>query len=117
MTYSNKVKASQTIINAINALGDNEFIVVAYGKDYNNEPRRFRIKCHMFKHSGPSYSIHKDDVWALDGMNISEISKTTAKAYTFDMMGQRTTYTFPLYEMGLVAQPFIEKENEMEFVG
>lgn len=114
MTYSNKVKAAQHIINAINALKDNEHIVVAYGKDYNNEPRRFRIKCHMFK-SGTSYSIHKDEVWALNGMNISEISKTTARAYTYDMMGQRTTYSFPLYEMGLVAQPFVETAHDQKF--
>lgn len=114
MTYSNKVKASQTIINAINALGDNEHIVVTYGTDYNNEPQRFRIKCSIFK-SGPSYSIRKDDVFAFDGMNISEISKTTAKAYTYDMMNQRTTYTFPLYEMELIEQPFLPQDHDHKF--
>ena len=116
MTYSNKVKASQNIVNAINGLSDNEHIVVTYGTDYNNEPRRFRIKCSIFK-SGPSYSIHKDDVWSVDGMNIAEFTNTMAKAYTYDMMGQRTTYNFPLYGMELVDQPFLVKENEMEFEG
>ena len=116
MTYSNKVKASQTIINAINALGDNEHIVVSYGTDYNGEPRQFRIRCSIFK-SGPSYSITKNDVFTIDGMNIAEFTNTMAKAYTYDLMGQKTTYNFPLYDMELVDQPFAVKENEMEFEG
>ena len=117
MTYSDKVKAAQHIINAINALGNDEHIVVTYGTDYDNQPKRYRIRCSIYKSGKPSYSIYKDDVWSVDGMNFSEIAKTTAKAYTFDMMNQRTTYTFPLYEMELVDQPFLVKENEVEFVG
>ena len=105
MTYSDKVKASKGLLEAIKALGNDEYVVVTYGTDYNNEPRRFRIKCSIFK-SGTSYSIHKDDVWAIEGMNIEEFTNTQAKAYTFDMMGQRTTYSFPLYDMVLVDEPF-----------
>jgi hypothetical protein len=116
MTYSDKVKASQTIINAINGLSDREHIVVSYGTDYNGEPMQYRIICNVFK-SGPSYSITKNDVFTMDGMNFSEISKTTAKAYTYDLMGQKTTYNFPLYEMTIVDQPYLEKENTMEFGG
>lgn len=117
MTYSDKVKASQIIVNAISALGNDEHIVVSYGTDYDGKPVRYRINCSIYKSGKPSYSIHRDDVWAINGMNFSEISKTVAKAYTFDMMNQRTTYTFPLYEMELVDQPFAVKENEMEFEG
>ena len=116
MTYSDKVKASQNIINAINALGNDEYIVVSYGTDYDGKPMQYRIVCHVYK-SGTSYSIHRDDVWAINGMNFSEISKTTAKAFTYDMMGQKTTYSFPLYDMELVDQPFLVKENELEFGG
>jgi len=114
MTYSDKVKASEIIVNAIKALGNDEHIVVTYGTDYDNKPQRYRIKCSIFK-SGPSYSIHKDDVWALDGMNIAEFTNTMAKAYTYDMMGQRTTYNFPLYEMELVDQPFLETSHDLKF--
>jgi len=37
-------------------------------------------------------------------MNIDSIGKTTMKAYTYDMMSQRTTYTFPLYDMDVIPQ-------------
>ena len=114
MTYSDKVKASQTIINAINALKDNEYVVVTYGTDYNNEPKRYRITANVYK-SGTSYSINKDEVWAMNGMNITEFTNTQAKAYTYDMMGQRTTYNFPLYDMELVEEPFLETTHQEKF--
>ena len=114
MTYSDKVKASNIIINAINGLSDNEYVTVTYGTDYDNKPQRFRITCHVYK-SGTSYSITKDDVWAMSGMNIESINKTSAKAYTFDMMNQRSTYTFPLYEMELIEQPFLPQDHDHKF--
>ena len=114
-TYSDKINGSKAIINAINGLSDNEYCVVSYGTDYNGEPKKYRIRCHIYKDGKPSYSIYKDDVWGLEGMNIDSISKTTAKAYTYDMMGQRTTYNFPIYEMTLVDQPFLETTHNEKF--
>ena len=32
------------------------------------------------------------------GMNIEKIGRTTMKGYTYDMMSQKTTYTFNLYD-------------------
>lgn len=104
MTYSDKVKQSKKVLEAIKALGNDEYVVVTYGTDYNNEPRRFRIKCTVYERSGTSYSIYKDDIWAFDGMNIESLTNTQAKAYTFDMMSQKTTYNFPLYEMKIVTE-------------
>ena len=104
MTYSEKVKASKGLLEAIKALGNNESIKVVYGKDYNGQPRQFKIKCSIYKHSGPTYSIHKDDIFSVDGMNIDALTNTQAKAYTFDMMTQKTTYNFPLYEMKIVTE-------------
>ena len=47
-----------------------------------------------------SYSI-----WSsFSGMNIDSIGKTTMKAYTYDMMSQRTNYNFPLYEIEIPEQ-------------
>ena len=47
-----------------------------------------------------SYSI-----WStFSGMNIDSLGRTTIKAYTYDMMSQRTSYTFPLYEMEIVKE-------------
>lgn len=115
MTYSDKVKASKGLLEAIKALGNDEHIIVQYGTNSDGEPQRYRIKCSIWKHSGPSYSIHKDDVWALDGMNIDKFTGTTARAYTYDMMSQRTQYTFPLYMMEVVEQPFKEQSHDLKF--
>ena len=115
MTYSEKVKASKVLVEAIKALKDNEHVVVTYGKDYNGDPKRFRIRCSIFKHSGASYSIYKDDVWSMDGMNIEEFTNTMAKAFTFDLMGQKTTYNFPLHELVLVEEPYKEFTHSESF--
>ena len=104
MTYSDKVKASKVLLEAIKALGDGESVKVAYGKDYNGQPIQYKIKCNIWKYSGPSYSIHKDDPFSIDGMNIDKFTGTTARAYTFDMMSQKTTYNFPLYAMEIVTE-------------
>jgi hypothetical protein len=47
-----------------------------------------------------SYSI-----WSsFSGMNIDSLGPTMAKAYTFDMMSQKTSYNFPLYQMEIVSE-------------
>ena len=102
MKYTDKVKASKGIVEAIKALKDNESIKVQYGTDRSGKPNTYKIKCSIWKHSGPSYSIHKDDIFAIDGMNIDTVALTTMRAYTYDMMSQRTTYTFPLYKMTII---------------
>ena len=117
MTYSDKVSASKTIISAINRLRDKEYIVVSYGTDYDGNPQQYRITCSIYRDNKPTYSISRNDVWALDSMNVAEFTNTMAKAYSYDMMKQRTTYNFPLYEFDLVDQPFLETSNEMEFGG
>ena len=45
-----------------------------------------------------SYSI-----WdSFRGMNIDKIGKTTMRGYTYDMMSQKTTYVFPLYDIKVI---------------
>jgi hypothetical protein len=102
MKYTDKVKASKGIVEAIKALKDGEYIKVQYGTDRSGKPNTYKIKCSIWQHSGPSYSIHKDDIFAIDGMNIDTVALTTMRAYTYDMMSQRTTYTFPLYKMTII---------------
>ena len=98
MKYSDKIKQSNKLIKAIYSLKDNESIYVTYGKDYNGKPRVFNIKAYESGTDGKmSYSI-----WdSLRGMNIEKIGRTTMKAYDYNMMTQKTTYTFPLYKMVL----------------
>ena len=102
MTYSDKVKQSKNVLNAIQSLKDNEHIIVSYGVDREGQPNYYKIRCSIYEHSGPFYSISKDSIYSLDSMNIDSIGKTTMKAYTYDMMSQKTTYTFPLYSMHVI---------------
>lgn len=101
MTYIDKIKGSKEMFNAITSLKDNEVMEVVYGTKYNGEPRVFSIHAYVDYKGEINYSIN-DGI--LNGMNISKMSKTSLHAYTYDMMGQKTTYTFPLWEMktGLV---------------
>ena len=104
MTYSEKVKESKKVLEAIKGLKDKEYIRVAYGVDREGVPNYYKIRCTIYKHSGPTYSIHKDSIWSVDGMNIDSFTKTQAKAYTYDMMSQRTTYNFPLYSLYILPE-------------
>ena len=45
-----------------------------------------------------SYSIWN----SFSGMNVDSLGPTMVKCYTYDMMSQRTNYSFPLYEMIMV---------------
>ena len=101
MTYSEKVKASKDILEAIEALKDGESIKVRYAHDRNGIAQNiYEIKAYNGVKEEMSYSIWN----TFSGMNIDSLGRTTAKAYTYDMMSQRTTYTFPLYEMELVKE-------------
>ena len=101
MTYQEKKQASKKVLDAIKALKDEEVLEVAYGKGFKGVPNVYTIRAYKGRRKGEmSYSI-----WStFSGMNISSLGPTTAKAYTFDMMSQKTTYTFPLYEMSIVVK-------------
>jgi hypothetical protein len=101
MTYSEKKQASKNVLEAIYGLKNNETIKVIYGTGYKGEPNVYYIKAYWSKYSKEfSYSI-----WSsFSGMNIDSLGPTMAKAYTYDMMSQRTTYNFPLYKMEIVKE-------------
>ena len=116
MTYSDKVKASKDLLRAINALNDSEYIVVEYGVDFKGEPKRYRIECSRYSEEREkSYRVHKDEKFSFTGMNIEKFSGTKAYAYTYDLMNQKTTYAFPLYEMRLVEEPFRQIDHDLTF--
>ena len=96
MTYLEKKQASKKVLDAIKALEDNEVLEVSYGIGYKGKPNVYTIRAY-------SSSSDKDmsySIWStFSGMNIDSLGPTTLKTYTFDMMSQKTTYTFPLYEM------------------
>ena len=101
MPYSEKKQASKNVLEAIYGLKDNETLKVIYGTGYKGKPNIYYIKAYWSKRSKDySYSI-----WSsFSGMNIDSLGPTMAKAYTYDMMSQRTTYNFPLYKMEIVKE-------------
>lgn len=100
MKYSEKVKKSNSVIKAIKALKNEERLKVTYGKGFKGEPNVYSIHAYEGKKGVMSYSIWN----TFSGMNIEKIGRTTMKAYTYDMMSQRSSYTFPLYEMSVVVE-------------
>ena len=109
MTYSDKVKQSKKVLDAIKALKDNEVLEVTYGKGYKGDPNVYTIKAYSGTCKGEmSYAIWNN--WS--GMNIDSLTNTQAKAYTYDMMSQRTNYNFPLYEMEIGLS--IPEDNPLE---
>ena len=102
MTYSDKVKQSKNVLNAIQSLKDDEHIIVSYGTDREGLPNYYKVRAYKGYNGEMRYSIHKDTPLSFDGMNIDSIGKTTMKGYTYDMMSQRTNYVFPLYSMHVI---------------
>tara|TARA_B100001248_G_C27226115_1_gene382592 strand:+ start:122 stop:430 length:309 start_codon:yes stop_codon:yes gene_type:complete len=101
MKYSEKLNKSKEVLDSIYSLKDKEELTVTYGTERDGKPRKFRIKCYKnFRDDGFHYSVWESI--GLGGMNIEKIGRTTMKGYTFDMMSQKTTYTFPLYMMKIV---------------
>ena len=91
MTYTDKVKKSEVIKKAILSLNDGEGLDVIY------RGQKYTIQSYTYKNGDVTYSIWNK----VNGMNISSLGRTIAKAYTYDMMAQRTTYNFPLYNIEL----------------
>ena len=102
MTYSDKVKQSKNVLNAIQSLKDGEHIIVSYGTDREGRPNYYVVRAYNGFRGEMNYSIHRDSPLAINGMNIDKIGKTTMRGYTYDLMSQRTTYTFPLYSMHVI---------------
>ena len=100
MKYLDKVKASDVIKKAINALGHGEDVRVIYGKDYKGNDKIYSIRCYVYTDGEKSFSI-ADAEYAFNSMNIDSLTNTQAKAYSFDLMRQKTSYNFPLYQMKL----------------
>jgi len=93
MKYSEKVKASNKVLKAIKTLRNDEELKVAY----QGKSTLFKIRA--YESCGKiEYSIWQD----FRGMNIGSLGRTVAKAYTFDMMSQKTTYNFQLYSMEII---------------
>ena len=104
MKYSDKVKSSKVMLDIIKSMNDEESISFTYGKGYKGEPNVYKIKCYQDTVNGKkSYSIWTN----FSGMNVDSLGPTMVKCYTYDMMSQRTNYSFPLYEMLMVNEELV----------
>lgn len=97
MNYQEKVKKSKKIIKEINSLSPGEQFEVTYGVNRDGDPRVFTIRAYNGFKDEIDYTIREGDSFLGGSMNIEKILKTYMKGYTFDMMGNKTTYNFPLY--------------------
>ena len=91
MKYIEKVRQSDKIYSLVNSLEYGDKLTVIYGADRYGNVRKFEIVNYN--------SIKEAETLLGSSMNIEHVTKTQLKAYTFDMMKQKTTYNFPIYKM------------------
>jgi hypothetical protein len=94
MKYSDKVKKASTILKAINGLSEDQSIDIVYKGD------TYKVSVYKTYNDEMSYSVWKD----YRGMNVSKVGKTSLTLYTFDMMGQKTTYRLSLLDCSLLPE-------------
>jgi len=121
LSYQDKVKMSKKNLEVLNSMLDGEKLKVTFNtiKKYKGGLEEYTINCWVrdVTRKGEvvkekSFSIHR----SYQGMNL-ELSRTTLRGYTFDMMIQKTTYNFPLWEMNIVGDiipPAKETDKEEE---
>ena len=103
MKYIDKVRQSDKIYSFVTSLEYGDRLTVEYGKDRYGKVRRFEIvNYNSINKNRPSYSIKEADRVLGESMNIDHVTKTQLKAYTFDMMKNRTTYNFPIHQMKFI---------------
>ena len=102
MNYQQKVKQSKKILKEIKSLEPGDEFEVTYGVDRDDIPRVFTIKAYNGFRGEIDYTIREGRGYLGGSMNIEKITNTQMKAYSFDMMSNKTTYNFPLYLINIV---------------
>ena len=95
MDYKEQIKKSKRVLGLIKDLKDKEVLEFSYGKGWRGEPNVYTIKCYIDAAEDVSYSVWNN----FSGMNVGSLSKTRVNCYSYDMMSQRTNYSFKLWEM------------------
>tara|TARA_B110000305_G_C19428551_1_gene634992 strand:- start:753 stop:1046 length:294 start_codon:yes stop_codon:yes gene_type:complete len=94
--YAAKVKECSSLVNVIRNLKSDESVSLLYGEK-KLEVRAYKSAIDK-EDKDMSYSIWN----SYNGMNISKIGNTTISAYTYDMMSQKTTYTFNIDKIRVI---------------
>jgi hypothetical protein len=95
MDYKEQIKKSKRVLGLIKDLKDKEVLEFSYGKGWRGEPNVYTIKCYIDAAEDVSYSVWNN----FSGMNVGSLSKTRVNCYSYDMMSQRTNYSFKLWLM------------------
>ena len=118
LSYQDKVKMSKKNLEVLNSMLDGEKLKVTFNtiKKYGGGLEEYTINCWETKVTRKGEKV-KEKSFAIyrsfQGMNI-ELSKTTLRGYTFDMMSQKTTYNFPVYEMNIISHIDNDGKEEEE---
>ena len=95
MSYIKTKKFSESFYGIMNTLRDNQHIDIIYkGEEY-------QIRSYYYKGlDSRDWTIYRKDR-IIDGMNIDKnnMKPTSMMGYTYDMMGQKTTYKFDMREI------------------
>ena len=118
LSYQDKVKMSKKNLELLDCMLDGEKLKVTFNtiKKYKGGLEEYTINCWVrdVTRKGEvvkekSFSIHR----GFQGMNL-ELSRTTLRGYTFDMMSQKTTYNFPIWEMNIIGDIISPSKDEEE---
>ena len=115
--YTEKIKASKEVYDAINGMEDDQTIYIQYGKDKTHktiimedgstqyktiwQDKYYEIRCHTYG-TTKSWAIYEKDAILGRGMNVDSMTKTTLTLYTFDLFNNKTTHRLPLSEATLI---------------
>jgi len=92
MKYTDKVKKAASIRTAILSLKADEELKVKYsGKE-------FKVSDYKAYNDELSYSVWN----SMRGMNVSKVGRTSLSLYSFDMMGQKTTYRMNFLDLEIL---------------
>ena len=87
MTYSERVKAGKEIISRMEVLQEDD------GFTFKYKNQIYSLKCYSVYDDGRrSYAVDKVGSYGHNGMNVGKVGPTSLELYTYDMMGQYSTY-------------------------
>lgn len=93
MKYSDKVKLSKKLYSTMEGMSKDDVLPITYnGKEYE-------IYCYVYKGlDSKDWTIYEKGKYYISGMNIEnkKMGPSSMMAYTYDMMGQKTTYKFKI---------------------
>ena len=99
MTYSERVKAGRVIVEKLSSLTEGDSFTFKYRGIV------YVLDCYSISEATGrrSYSVNKVGSYGHNGMNVGKVGPTSFELYTYDMMGQYSTYKM---DMSLIEEAF-----------